>query len=515
MRRNKLISRSLILLCCMSLAAACGPSPGEMEKAGEPLEIYPDYTSVVIPPNIAPLNFLIENQGTGFIAVFENEQGGRIRVRSKQGNIQIPRRAWKRLLEKGRGGNLTITVLRKDHSDGWQEFSPVHNRIAGDNIDPYIAFRKIPPANIYWKNMGIYQRCVENFRVTPIMENSLTEENCMNCHSFNGGDPSQMLFHMRGAYGGTVIRNGEETLFVDTKSDHTRSAGVYPSWHPDGKLIAFSANMVRQGFHASMGKIDYVHDRYSDIVIYDVENNTVTRPAQLATGKLENVPAWSSDGRTLYYTCAEEGTDTLPYYRKQYNLMSIGFDPETRIFGTRDTLISWRDFGRSVTFPRERPSGGIISFIGADYGYFTIYNNEADVYFLRTDNGQITRPDINSTLTESYPSWSSGGSWLMFVSKRDDGIHSQVWFSHVDEDGSAGKPFVLPQKDPGFYRTYMYNYNRPEFITGKVDLTPRKVFALAKEGADTTRFNMAASISAATGATAAAEEKQSVFYHHD
>lgn len=103
----------------------------------------------------------------------------------------------------------------------------------------------------------------------------------------------------------------------------------------------------------------------------------------------------------------------------------------------------------------------------------------------------------------------------MFVSKRDDGIHSQVWFSHVDEDGVAGKPFVLPQKDPGFYQTYMYNYNRPEFIRGKVALNPRKVFALAKEGADTTGFNMAASISAATGATAPAEEKQSVFFYND
>lgn len=499
----------------MLLAVACGPSPGEFEQAAEPLEIYPDYTAVIIPPNIAPMNFHIENRGTAFLAEIAGENGRKIRVRSKTGNIQIPGRAWKKLLEKGRGGHLTITVLRKDRNNEWEMLSPVRNEISNDRIDPYIAFRKIPPANIYWKNMGIYQRCLEDFRVTPIMVNSLTDENCMNCHSFNGGDPSQMVFHMRGAYGGTMIKNGEETRFVDTKSDHTRSAGVYPAWHPDGTLIAFSANMVQQGFHARMGKIDYVHDRFSDILLYDVENNCVTRPAELATEQLENLPAWSPDGRMLYYICAEGETDTLPYYSTLYNLMCIPFDPETRAFGQQDTLIRYSDFGRSVTFPRERPAGGIISFIGADYGYFTIYNNEADVYFYRRENGEITRPGINSVFTESYPSWSSGGSWLMFVSKRDDGIHSQVWFSHVDEDGVAGKPFVLPQKDPGFYQTYMYNYNRPEFIRGKVALNPRKVFALAKEGADTTGFNMAASISAATGATAPAEEKQSVFFYND
>jgi Tol biopolymer transport system component len=515
MRRNKKTSGHLLALCCLSLAMGCNPVQKAFDQVDEPLEIYPDYTSVVIPPNIAPMNFRIENQGVVFVAEISNDRERHIRVKSATGQIEIPRNAWKKLLEEGKGGRLTISVLKKNAAGQWEKLAPVSNEISADPIDPYIAFRKIPPANMYWKSMGIYQRCLEDFKETPIMVNSLTDENCMNCHSFNGGDPDQMVFHMRGSYGGTLVKDGEEIRFVDTKSDHTRSAGVYPAWHPGGELIAFSANMIRQGFHSKMGKIDYVHDRYSDILLYDLKDNSIIRPAELATEKLENLPAWSRDGRTLYYICADQGRDTMPYYTKLYNLMCIGFDPETRTFGHRDTLISYRDFGKSITFPRECPTNELVSFIGVDYGYFSIYNNEADVYFYHTDNGGITRPGINSEFTESYPSWSANGSWLMFVSKRDDAIHSQVWFSHVDKNGVAGRPFVLPQKHPDFYDEYVYNYNRPEFISGKVDLNPRKVFALVKEGIDTTGFNMAASISAASGATAPVENKEDIFYHHD
>lgn len=184
--------------------------------------------------------------------------------------------------------------------------------------------------------------------------------------------------------------------------------------------------------------------------------------------------------------------------------MSISYDKKTREFGSSDTLINAKDFGRSITYPRESPTKKFISFVGLDYGYFSIFNKESNIYFFNKETGEITMSGVNSEFTESYPSWSRNGSWLMFVSKRDEGQFSQVWFSHIDENGIAGKAFVMPQKEPDFYKDYLYNYNRPEFISGKVKRNPRIFFTYAKTKPVPSTFNEASSVSISSGATVTA-----------
>lgn len=490
-----------------------------MEQRNEALEIYPDYTSLTIPANIAPLNFKILNDGDLFFIQLRNSKGKSIRIKSRSSNIQFPIKAWKKLLKMDRGGELSIEVSIKSRGDKWRSLEEVKNEIASEDIDPYIAFRKIAPANIVWGEMGLYQRSLESFKEYPLMVNTLTEQNCMNCHTFNQGDPEQLLFHMRGKYGGTMLAGKESIKFVNTKTDYTRTAAVYPSWHPSGKLVAFSVNKISQSFHSKSGKLVNVVDKFSDIVLYDLDGNIISRPAELATEKLENLPSWASDGSSLYYICADESYDTLPYDSRIYHLMNIKFDSQSGKFGGADTLIDADVFGKSVSHPREAPDGKFISFVALDYGYFSIFNQEADLYFYNRITGEILKPEVNSKYTESYPSWSRNSSWLMFVSKRDDGHFSQVWFSYIDEEGSASKPFVLPQKDPDFYKHYLFNYNRPEFISAKVKWTPRKIFSIAKNDPEPSKFNDAESVSISSGATVAAgpgdQSGDDEHYHHD
>ena len=44
-----------------------------------PARIHPDYSAAVIPPNIAPLNFLIQEPGVAFCAQITSEHGEPIR----------------------------------------------------------------------------------------------------------------------------------------------------------------------------------------------------------------------------------------------------------------------------------------------------------------------------------------------------------------------------------------------------------------------------------------------------
>ena len=78
--------------------------------------------------------------------------------------------------------------------------------------------------------------------------------------------------------------------------------------------------------------------------------------------------------------------------------------------------------------------------------------------------------EINSKDTESFHNWSSNSRWMVFSSRRDDGLFTRPYFTHIDAEGNATKPFMLPQQNPRrFYRELFMSYNVPDFIRGKVD----------------------------------------------
>lgn len=77
--------------------------------------------------------------------------------------------------------------------------------------------------------------------------------------------------------------------------------------------------------------------------------------------------------------------------------------------------------------------------------------------------------EINSDNVDSFHTWSSTGRWLVFSSKRLDGLWARPFFAHFDpETGHFSKPFLLPQKEPDFYDTFTYTYNLPELIKAPV-----------------------------------------------
>jgi hypothetical protein len=87
---------------------------------------------------------------------------------------------------------------------------------------------------------------------------------------------------------------------------------------------------------------------------------------------------------------------------------------------------------------------------------------------------------LNSSATDSYHSWSSNGRWLAFSSKRTDGLTARLFFSYIDSEGNASKPFIMPQKDPGFYDRFLKSYNVPELSTLEVDVNPGKILKSAR-----------------------------------
>ncbi len=87
---------------------------------------------------------------------------------------------------------------------------------------------------------------------------------------------------------------------------------------------------------------------------------------------------------------------------------------------------------------------------------------------------------LNSSFTDSYHSWSSNGAGVAFSSKRIDGLTARFYFSYIDSEGNASRPFIIPQKDPGFYDRFLKSFNVPEFSTFEVDVNPGRILKSAR-----------------------------------
>ena len=145
----KRISYYFIHVLILLLFCACTSLPKKYSTSSDLPVIYPDYTSLIIQPNIAPMNFQIQNRGDDFIVDIQNSTGRSIHINSPKCLVQIGLKSWHKLLKEDRGGHLEVSIYRKTGKK-WEKLPSILNEISEDKIDPYFAFRKIPPSNIQW-----------------------------------------------------------------------------------------------------------------------------------------------------------------------------------------------------------------------------------------------------------------------------------------------------------------------------------------------------------------------------
>jgi Tol biopolymer transport system component len=289
-----------------------------------------------------------------------------------------------------------------------------------------------------------------------------------------------MSLHIRGKHGATLLRSnyGPVTAY-NTRTDKTLGLCVYPYWHPSGHYIAYSTNTTNQLFHSADPNRIEVFDTASDLQIYDVERNELLLSPLLKQDSIyETFPVFSADGRSLWFCAAKalpEGSLELDSIR--YSLCRIGFDPGTGTFGDLiETVIDAEAMHKSVSFPRPSYDGRFLCYTLSDYGQFSIWHHEADLWLMDLATGE-SRPmtGANSGDTESFHNWSTNSRWLVLSSRRDDGLFTRPYFCHVDEMGKISKAFMLPQRNPRrFYRGRFMSFNVPDFITGPTRFDSRQ-----------------------------------------
>ncbi len=443
----------------------------------------PDYAGIAVPPNVAPLNFDLDRDAE---VVLAGPDGASLAKRGR--NIRFGLSEWRGFLGACRGKEYVISVKPLDGG------APLvaTNAVSETAIDGYLTYRLIPPSYTAFDEMGIYQRDLSSFSERALYRNVQTSrKQCVNCHTYRQGDPETFLFHKRANDAGTVIAHPKYGLGKHVVQSQFGYAGrgAYPAWHPSGEFIAFSVNETRQAFHlASPQKIEVV-DLQSDLVLYSLADRKTTT-VESERKVFECFPTWSPDGKLLYTSRAVVDYDVAPsnetvrsenafknVERLRYGVVVRSFDAATRAFSEPRTILDPERFKVSFLFPRVSPDGRWLVVTAAAWGGFPIWHNEADLYLCDLATGTIRAIDeINAPGSDSYHGFSSDGRWMVFSSRRTDGVHTHPYITRFDAaTGVFSKPFLLPVEDPVAHQRRFLSYNIPEFSTGPVTHSPREL----------------------------------------
>lgn len=489
----------------IALTVRCNNQPGIPEKTDQVAPLIPYYGSgICIPSNIAPLNFCLPDTFLrAEVQMSVDSLSFSYRIKH---SLDIPRKDWKRMIEEAlvSENDIIVNITATSRSGKTLAYAPVNWSVSQDSIDRFLTFRLVQPIDGAYNEIALYERDLSGFKTTKLISNKLMGNNCFNCHTYYKGEADNMTIHLRKPSEGSLVINGNTIQKVRLPSDKELNDilpdslqmplnFVYSAWHPQKDWMAFCTNIIGTAATGVHRRFINLYDSASNIVLYNVKNNEVHIFPQLWTREWEETwPAWSPDGKWLYFCRAPKSDSSLvaryPLHSERirhihFDLARIGFDEEKGCFSDSIEIILKSDENRSYSVPRVNPDGQhlvacVSKFNSVPYqakGDLVMVNLQV---FEEHDPNEEHDPDfyqpldiLNSDEAESWHEWSQNGKWMVFASKRADGHYSLPYFTHFNGE-SFSKPFVLPFRKAQQFMTNLRSYNLPTFVKDHSAITP-------------------------------------------
>ncbi|MDE7149544.1 MAG: hypothetical protein K2O01_03940 [Bacteroidales bacterium] len=503
------LTACLIGLSGVLFPTACSRKPQAAWPAatagGAP--VFPDYTAddIVIPVNIAPLNFIVSDirlpqAATVRLQAFGagTPEGGApadaldVKLRKKDGFLQcvFPLEEWHRCLQKAAGGHVSLGFYdRQGRPVGYSDtllpeaadsaFS-IRWQVSAYPIDPYLIYRLSAYDENPCKYLEAEERCTENFDKRLLMDNRLTDGQCFNCHASAQNDAACMSIHLRGGSGGTLLFADGAFRKINLPDGFPGLRLAYPAWHPSQRYIAFSSARIQVFPHTNVYKTqDLIADTLGRLLVYDLERNRLLPAPGDETAAAEHnaryeisFPVWAPDGQRVYFCRADKirFDDTLSLVenlrRFRYHIAAMDFDTAARTFSAPYTVCA--DSTGSLSLPAIDPSGRYLVATRLPMGSFPSQNGGELVLMDLSRRDSATGglcpladiPALSSPDGDKSHQFSSNGRWMVFGSKRINGSVAAIYISHFDRNGRFHAPFVLPQATGDFYtkqlRTFLF-----------------------------------------------------------
>jgi tetratricopeptide (TPR) repeat protein len=175
---------------------------------------------------------------------------------------------------------------------------------------------------------------------------------------------------------------------------------------------------------------------------------------------------WSPDGKAIVFARAEARDPYRPGQKPalhandpnetqiQYDLYRIPFNDGHG--GTPEPIAGASGNGMSNNFPKVSPDGKWIVFVQCRNGQ--LMRPDSQLYIVPFAGGHARRLRANTTLMNSWHSFSPNGRWLVFSSKARS-PYTQMYLTHLDEEGNSS-PAILIDEATAANRAV----NLPEFV---------------------------------------------------
>ena len=391
---------------------------------------------------------------------------------------RIPNDLWRVVRQQAVGRDASIQVLgllRSGARPSVQASQPVRVRVSADPADDCIVYRLVELPFSTRSSPDTFARHISSFETRPFILGR--RRYCFNCHMFSSqsGRAGKVTLQCRymvpepcplRVYFG-VYDIGEQRGWK-VKLPFGIQMTTFTAWSPDGARLAISANQQIEAVAPVVSETQNVHLPTSDIAIYDVAaSRAYLLPGASSPDRLAVYPRWTPDGQSLVFCDAPSGPNTGE--RAKFSLLVVPFNDGQG--GTAKPIAAAGENGRSNYYPRFSPDGKWLSFCQSDGG--SLIKSSSDIWLMSGSLEGPARPlGCNVPYAaDSWHSWSSNSRWLVFASKRDDGLYARLYLTHVDDTGHASPAVRLPVNDRP-----SASFNIPEFMAEWPQVQERELF---------------------------------------
>lgn len=344
---------------------------------------------------------------------------------------------------------------------------------SSDPVDAPIFFREVPLpfdyANKYPEKIRYRLGHVAESPEPKVLLENLPL--CGNCHSFSK-DGSVMGMDVdyandKGSYVLTQLEKQTDLTpdKIITWSDFRRedkklTFGLLSSVSPDGRhaVSTVKDRSIFVGLPENLAYSQLFFPITGIIASYDRQTE-IFKSVKGADDPeyVQSNPTWSPDGNTLFFVRSrahhlkntehltgaiipkEAAAEFLQHNKKfKYDIYKVPFNGGEG--GEPVPIKGASDNGMSNYFPKITPDGKWLVFTQAES--FMLLQPDSKLYIVPAEGGEARLMNANMATMNSWHSFSPNGRWMVFSSKAR-GPYTQLWLTHLDENGNDTPPVIL------------------------------------------------------------------------